>query len=183
MELSTAQRYDIESAQARLDEMVARACDRSQHMLGQGAALREVLTALATVGEVASGPGAACSILILDKDGLLRNGASPNLPPDYLDAIDRLKPNPRVGTCAAAAATGSMVITPDFHADNKWGELRHLPLALGFVGAWSIPIKSSSGDVLGTFGTYLRERREPSSSEIQAVETLVAAAAIAIAKS
>ena len=131
MELSTAQRYDIESAQARLDEMVARACDRSQHMLWQGAALREVLTALATVGEVVSGPGAACSILILDKDGLLRNGASPNLPPDYLDAIDRLKPNPRVGTCAAAAATGSMVITPDFHADDKWGELRHLPPSSG----------------------------------------------------
>jgi hypothetical protein len=24
---------------------------------------------------------------------LLRNGASPSLPPDYLDAIDRLKPD------------------------------------------------------------------------------------------
>ena len=139
MELSTAQRYDTESAQARLDEMVARVCDRSQQMHWQGAARREVLTALATVGEIVSGPGAACSILILDRDGLLRNGASPNLPPDYLDAIDRLKPNPRVGTCAAAAATGSMVVTPDFHADDKWGELRHLPLALGFVGAWRDP--------------------------------------------
>jgi len=183
MELSTAQRSDIESAQARLDEIVARVCDRSRQMHRQGAARREVLTALATVGEIVSGPGAACSILILDRDGLLRNGASPNLPPDYLDAIDRLKPNPRVGTCAAAAATGSMVVTPDFHADDKWGELRHLPLALGFVGAWSIPIKSLSGDVLGTFGTYLRERREPSSSEIQAVETLATAAASAIAES
>ena len=183
MELSTAQRSDIESAQARLDEIVARVCDRSRQMHRQGAARREVLTALATVGEIVSGPGAACSILILDRDGLLRNGASPNLPPDYLDAIDRLKPNPRVGTCAAAAATGSMVVTPDFHADDKWGELRHLPLALGFVGAWSIPIKSLSGDVLGTFGTYLRERREPSSSEIQAVETLATAAARAIAES
>jgi len=183
MELSTAQRSDIESAQARLDEIVARVCDRSRQMHRQGAARREVLTALATVGEIVSGPGAACSILILDRDGLLRNGASPNLPPDYLDAIDRLKPNPLVGTCAAAAATGSMVVTPDFHADDKWGELRHLPLALGFVGAWSIPIKSLSGDVLGTFGTYLRERREPSSSEIQAVETLATAAARAIAES
>jgi len=183
MELSTAQRSDIESAQARLDEIVARVCDRSRQMHRQGAARREVLTALATVGEIVSGPGAACSILILDRDGLLRNGASPNLPPDYLDAIDRLKPNPRVGTCAAAAATGSMVVTPDVHADDKWGELRHLPLALGFVGAWSIPIKSLSGDVLGTFGTYLRERREPSSSEIQAVETLATAAARAIAES
>src|SRR6476619_509144 len=141
MELSTAQRSDIESAQARLDEIVARVCDRSRQMHWQGAARREVLTALATVGEIVSGPGAACSILVLDRDGLLRNGASPNLPADYLSAIDRLKPNPLVGTCAAAAATGCVVITPDFSADDKWAELRHLPMELGFVGAWSMPIK------------------------------------------
>jgi hypothetical protein len=37
--------------------------------------------------------------LILDENGLLRNGASPNLPQDYLRAIDRLKPDANVGTC------------------------------------------------------------------------------------
>ena len=77
------------------------------------------------------------------------------------DAIDRLRPNAQLGTCAAAAATGEIVLTPDFCADSKWAELRHLPLALGFVGAWSHPIKASDGRVLGTFGTYFRERREP----------------------
>jgi hypothetical protein len=35
-------------------------------------------------GEVLSGPDASVSILVLDEDGLLRNGASPNLPSDYL---------------------------------------------------------------------------------------------------
>jgi hypothetical protein len=99
---------------------------------------------------------------VLDADGLLRNGASPNLPRDYLDAIDRLKPDPMVGTCAAAAATGAVVVTPDFLADGKWAELRHLPLALGFVGAWSMPIKSPrDGRVIGTFGTYYRDVRQP----------------------
>ena len=67
---------------------------------------REILTRLATAAEVLSGPGSAVSILVLDENGLLRNGASPNLPSDYLDAIDRLKPDARIGTCAAAAATG-----------------------------------------------------------------------------
>lgn len=73
--------------------------------------------------------------LVLDEEGLLRNAASPDLPLDYLNAIDRLKPDAKVGTCAAAAATGCVVITPDFRADDKWAELRHLPLSLGFVGA------------------------------------------------
>jgi GAF domain-containing protein len=113
----------------------------------------------------------------LDKEGLLRNGASPRLPYDYLTAIDGLKPNAKVGTCAAAAATGSVVITRDFRADDKWAELRHLPLALGFAGAWSMPIKNPDGKVLGTFGTYFRESRQPSQAEIDDIQFLATTAA------
>jgi GAF domain-containing protein len=117
------------------------------------------------------------SILLLDKSGLLRNGCSPKLPYDYLTAIDGLKPNAFVGTCAAAAATGSVVITKDFKSDDKWAELRHLPLALGFQGAWSMPIKTPEGKVIGTFGTYFKVQREPSSEEIEAVQCLASVAA------
>lgn len=72
-------------------------------------------------------------------------------------------------------------MTPDFLADDKWAELRHLPLALGFVGAWSVPIKSPEGAVLGTFGTYFRERRYPTSEERKAMELLASAAALILA--
>lgn len=146
-------------------------------MKAQGASRLDILTLLATAGERASGAGCVTSILLVDENGLLRNGASPNLPADYLDAIDRLRPDANVGTCAAAAATGSIVTTPDFQADSKWAELRHLPLALGFAGAWSMPIKSPDGRVLGTFGTYFRERREPSDSERAAIALLAFTAA------
>ena len=145
-----------------------------------GSARREILTQLATTAEIVAGAGSAASILVLDDHGLLRNGASPNLPTDYLDAIDRLRPDAGVGTCAAAAATGEVVVTPDFRADAKWAELRHLPLALGFVGAWSMPIKSRDGRVLGTFGTYFQQRREPTSEEREAVGELAGVAALAI---
>jgi GAF domain-containing protein len=74
-----------------------------------------------------------------------------------------------------------VVVTRSFLADDKWAELRHLPLSLGFVGAWSMPIKSAAdGRVLGTFGTYYRELRQPSTSEIAAVRALAALAALAI---
>jgi GAF domain-containing protein len=139
-----------------------------------------MLARLATAGEILAGPGATVSILVLDGDGLLRNGASPNLPSDYLAAIDRLKPDARVGTCAAAAATGAVVITPDFFADDKWAELRHLPSSLGYVGAWSMPIKSADGTVLGTFGTYFRHRHSPTPEEERGVERLAATAALVI---
>jgi hypothetical protein len=125
--------------------------------------------------------GSVASILVIDEEGLLRNGASPRLPRDYLEAIDRLRPDPKVGTCAAAAATGCIVLTPDFRADDKWAELRHLPMALGFAGAWSHPIKGGDGRVLGTFGTYFRECREPTAAERRSVERLVGAASRVIA--
>jgi len=81
---------------------------------------------------------------------------------------------------AAAAATGHTVLTPSFYDDARWAELRHLPLALGFRGAWSMPVKSPEGRVLGTFGTYFREHREPTAQEREAVGFLVPLAALAI---
>jgi hypothetical protein len=40
-----------------------------------------------------------------------------------------------------------------------------------------MPIKNLAGKVLGTFGTYFREKREPSPFEISGMQQLVEAAA------
>jgi GAF domain-containing protein len=161
-------------------KLAEEASARAVAMIDEGAERIAILTHLATSGELASRAGATISILVLDAEGLLRNGASPNLPADYLDKIDRLKPDANLGTCAAAAATGSIVVTPDFLADHKWAELRHLPIELGFVGAWSMPIKAEDGRVLGTFGTYFRSHDEPTAEERAAVRLLATAAALAL---
>ena len=151
-------------------------------MFENGIDSERILSFLVSAAERASGPDTVVSILLLDEKGLLRNAASPKLPADYLKAIDGIKPHPDVGTCAAAAATGQPVITPSFYADNKWAELRHLPTSLGFVGAWSLPIKTKDDKVLGTFGTYFRKQRLPSTEEMQGVELLASAAAIVVRK-
>jgi len=162
-------------------DLVAEACLHAERLIEDKAPRHEVLACLVTAAEHVAGPRSASSVLVLDDEGLLRNGSSPNLPRDYLNAIDGLKPHPTVGTCAAAAATGNAVFTPSFLSDEKWAELRHLPLALGYVGAWSLPIKSRvDGRVLGTFGTYFRDEREPSEQEMAAVRTLARTAARAL---
>ena len=164
-----------------MSTLIAQTCERADTLMAANAPDHEVFACLIGAAERLAGQGAAASVLVLDEGGLLRNGASPKLPPDYLRAIDGLKPNAAVGTCAAAAATGAVVVTPSFLADNKWAELRHLPLAIGFAGAWSMPIKSSrDGRVLGTFGTYYPDVRRPSPQEVEAVRTLAAAAARAL---
>lgn len=140
-----------------------------------------ILTYLAIEAAKLSGKDTAVSILKLDEHGFLRNAASPTLPKDYLAAIDGIKPDPQVGTCAAAAATGNMIYTADFRSDNKWAELKHLPLSIGYVGAWSMPIKAEDGKVLGTFGTYFKKVYVPTMTEKEGIEMLAKAAAIVLA--
>jgi len=181
MDSDTRERDEVLPAGSRATLLQAR--ERARRLAGSGAPLREILAVLTSAGEAVSDGHTVCSVLLLDKDGLLRNGASPNLPADYLDAIDRLRPDPALGTCAAAAATGEVVMTPNFYSDERWSELRHWPLVLGFFGAWSMPIKSAQGKVLGTFGTYFREHRLPTDEEQSAVRFLVEIASAAITSS
>lgn len=150
-------------------------------LLECGVSREALLADLVRLAEVLAGADATCSILAVGDDGLLHDACSPGLPGDYLAAIDCLRPHPEVGTCAAAAATGQIVYTPDFRADSKWAELRHLPMALGYLGAWSVPIKAEDGTVLGTFGTYFRAHRTPRPAEHEGVERLAEAAALVLA--
>jgi len=154
--------------------------EKVKSMLGQGHSVSTILSELVGLAESLHGPGSVASVLLLDNEGTLRNASSPNLPIDYLQAIDRIKPDPKVGTCAAAAATGEAVFTPDFFADEKWAELRQLPLGIGFNAAWSVPIKSVSGKVIGTFGAYFKNKRLPSLEEQRGLKILVQAAAVAL---
>jgi GAF domain-containing protein len=153
----------------------------AQQMMAKGIPKQSILNYLAGEAEKIVGCDSACSILLLDESGVLRNGASPRLPADYLKAIDGIRPDPNVGTCAAAAATGLPVMTPDFRADDKWAELKHLPMSIGYTGAWSMPIKNHNGRVLGTFGTYYRQPCIPSGEEQTGIALLARVAAQVLA--
>ena len=151
----------------------------AQRMIAGGAPLEEILTLLAMTSEEGYYGRAAASILLLDDEGRLRNGASPHLPAEYLSAIDGLKPDPQVGACPAAAATGEIFIALNLH-DDRWTGLGARSLTLRFAAAWSVPIKSTAGAVVGTFGNYLHERRRPTTEEFKLVVFLAAIAAAAI---
>lgn len=161
-------------------EQLLEAQKQSLEMLVSGAPLTEVLGYLTSVVEEQAERKAIASILLLDDEGRLHNGASPSQPDAYLSAIDGMKAEPNLGTCSAAAARAEVIITPDIEADRNWQSINELPLSLGLRAAWSMPIKARDGRVLGTFGTYFRECREPTAWERQVVEILARTAALAI---
>ncbi len=147
----------------------------------RGRPLADVLAALCTIVETQAGAGVRAAILLVDADGKrLRSGAAPSLSAAYCDAVDGIAIDGDVGTCCRAAATAMVVRTPDIASCPRWDQLKDLPLAEGLRAAWSMPILSSTGSVLGTFGTYFLEKREPTPEEIALVAVLARTAALAI---
>ncbi len=161
-------------------ELLLEAQKQALEMVVQGTDITSILEYLTQVAVAQSDSTTISSVLLLDENGILRHGAAPQLPDYYNQAIDGLKASADVGTCSIAAVTGEVVITPDIENDPKWSSIKHLPLALGLKAAWSHPMKTGDGRVIGTFGTYFKECRRPTAHEQKVVELLAQTAALAL---
>src|SRR6202790_4400375 len=129
--------------------------------------------------ELAGGP--LCSILLLAPGAkCMRPGAAPSLSKTYTEAIDGAAIGPSVGSCGTAAYRAEPVIVSDIATDPLWTDFRDLASAHELRACWSTPILSSAGGVLGTFATYYREPRSPSSQELNVIERITHLASIAI---
>jgi formate hydrogenlyase transcriptional activator len=145
-----------------------------------GASLNEVLTSITRLIEAHS-EGMLCSIFLLDEDGLhLRFGVGANLPQAYRVAIDGTCVGPNVGSCGAAAYLRQPVFVSDILSHPNWANFRSVVLQSGLRAAWSTPIMSQDGKVLGTFCMYYREVRHPGTHDIQLIDYASRIAGIAI---
>ncbi len=172
--------FAVDITRRRHAEILVETQKQALEMVLEGRPLAEVLRFLVEIVEERGAGSSVGSIMLLDDEGHLHNAASRKLPEEYLKAIDGIAADANVGTCSAAAAISKTVITPDIAADPKWANFMHLPLGLGLLAAWSMPISAADGRILGTFGTYFREKREPTELEIRTVEILAKTAALAI---
>ena len=102
------------------------------------------------------------------------------LPEAYNAAIDGIEIGPSVGSCGTAAATGKPVFVSDIATDPLWADFKDLALEHGLRACWSVPIRSGSGAILGTFAMYHREPREPVEEDLQLVRMITQTAALVI---
>ena len=135
-----------------------------------GAPLSEVLTSVTRLIEAHS-DGMLCSIFLLGEDGQhLQYGAAPSLPEAYVAATDGMAIGPEAGSCGTAVYRRQPVFVSDILSDTRWVKFRDAGKAAGLRAAWSSPIMSHDGKVLGTFGMYYREVRTPTPDEIQLID-------------
>ena len=145
-----------------------------------GAPLNDVLTSVTRLIEAHS-VRMSCSIFLVEADGLhLRYAAAPNLPEAYRAATEGACIGPDVGSCGTAAYLRQPVFVADILSDPKWAHFRDVALQSGLRAAWSSPIMSHDGKVLGTFCMYYREVRHPEPAEIQLIDHVSRIAGIAI---
>src|SRR3989441_10545049 len=145
-----------------------------------GAPLNDVLHSVALLIE-AHMEGILCTIYLLDEDGLrLRYAAGPQLPDAYRVATDGVFIGPEVGSCGAAAYLRKPVFVADVLTHPHFAHFRDLLVQTGLRAAWSSPIISHDGQVLGTFGMLNREVRHPSPAEMQLIDYASRIAGIAI---
>ena len=149
-------------------------------LLSGGVSLRSVLEAIVR-GVEQINPEMICSILLLDSQGKrLGEGIAPSLPDFYNAAIDGLEIGVGVGCCGTAAATRERVIVDDIMTHPYWVPYKDLAAKAGLAACWSEPIRSSFGQVLGTFAVYHREVRSPRAFDISIIEKSVRLVSIAI---
>jgi len=148
--------------------------------LSRGESLDEVLKTLVLNIENIW-PGMICSVLLLDKEGRhLLNGAAPNLPDFYNEAINGVEIGPNVGSCGTAAYTGEACIIDDIETHPNWEQSVSLAQKAGLQACWSYPIFSSEKNVIGTFACYYKDTKIPNGDEIRTIQNATSIAGIAI---
>lgn len=102
------------------------------------------------------------------------------VPAQWRSAEQRLGVDIRNGSSAAAVYLGRNVIVPDVHTDAFWQRRRDLALTMGFRSAWSVPIKTAAGRVLGALSVYRAEAGLPDHRDLELMAHAARLAGIAI---
>ena len=168
----------------RIRESLAAIHQRTLELIVRGAPLQDVLGALCD-GIDALDPELIASVLLTDAGGQhLWPAAGRRVPEDYKALITPLPIGPTMAACGTAAFRKEPVISSDIAADPLWSgpaeKYRRMALQHGLHTAWSVPIVSENGTLLGTFGLHHTKAHPVAGDELALLEQAEHIALIAI---
>jgi len=109
-------------------------------------------------------PNSVASIMIKDpKTGLLSVTCAPTVPEAGHKALENLKPGPGGGSCGNAVFKNQPQYVIDTFTDERWEDIRHIARDFNLCSCWSMPVRTKSGEAIGSFALSSFEHREPSS--------------------
>jgi diguanylate cyclase (GGDEF)-like protein/PAS domain S-box-containing protein len=151
-------------------------------LITSGQSLPVILEAIVHVVEQ-DNPAMLCSVLLLDDAGQhLLCGTAPSLPDSYTEAIHGMEIGVGAGSCGTAAFVNERVIVDDIQTHPYWVTFKALATKAKLGACWSEPIRSTKGEVLGTFAIYHHDIHNPTEADIDSIEQAAGFASIAIEK-
>ena len=122
-----------------------------------------------------------CAINLLDHERQSLNfGVAPNLPREFVAAMDGVPIGIRFGSCSAAVYLARQITVPDIESDALWEFRREAARHASVRAAWSTPIVASDGRVVGTFAVYRRQPGIPLAKDHELMLRMAQIAGIAI---
>ncbi|MCS6830606.1 MAG: ATP-binding protein [bacterium] len=122
---------------------------------------------------------ARCAVFLIEGEGL-RLFAAPHFDDHLKRLVHELPVGNTTSACGAAVFRNEPVIVPDTSISPLWQNFRQVTERFGIAASYSLPIRSSSGQVLGVFAAYYLFKHYPSEGEQQMAEVITHIAGIAI---
>jgi diguanylate cyclase (GGDEF)-like protein/PAS domain S-box-containing protein len=170
----------IDITERKRAEAIASGERRVFEKIAANAPLSSALEAICELIERAM-PESCCAVNLLDRDKQALNfGVAPNLPREFVQAMDFAPIGIRYGSCSAAVYLSRLVTVADVETDALWEYRREAARQAGFRAAWSVPIMASDGQVVGTFAVYRRQPGIPFSRDHELMMRMAQIAGIAI---
>ena len=107
-------------------------------------------------------------------------GVAPQLPREFVAAMDGAPIGIRYGSCAAAVYLARQITVADIETDALWEFRREAALNAGLRAAWSTPILASDGQIVGTFAVYRRQPGIPLARDHELMSRMAQIAGIAV---
>ncbi len=166
------------TAQARADLATHR---EMLERIVRGEPLQDTLDRLCLQVEARLGPGAFCSVLLVDaRRGVLRHGSAPSMSPRFVDLVDGLPIADGSAVCGTAAATSTTVVVEDVRTHPLTAAVAQAVTTYGLAAIWSLPVVTGQGECLGTFAVYHDRPHTPGPDEMDLVAAGGTVVALAI---
>lgn len=129
---------------------------------------------LSTLCQMAEGllPNSVASIMMLDsKTELISVVSAPSIPQIGHDALTGLRPGPGGGSCGNAIYRNEAQYVQDTKTDQRWTDIRQIAYDFNLCSCWSMPIRNSEQQAVGSFALSSFEYRSPSNFHKRLLET------------